>query len=241
MDAYNINRKGGNLDAAAKANDLSIKETGFFGRGDEIDGLGDAPEIAAQAFSLAPGELARPVTLPEGVILYTVKERRESRLPELKEVRDRVVAAFRQAKAQELAQKTADSLLADLKAGKKLADLAKKEHLKVEETGLFARSYGDFVPKLGNAPELAKAAFELSTAKPVAPVVYNLGDHFVVATLKNRDAADMQALDAAKRKEIRATLLNKKRKDAVTAELKELRKKAEIVISPTLQTELEGK
>jgi peptidyl-prolyl cis-trans isomerase D len=241
MDAYNINRKGGSLDAAAKANDLAIKETGFFGRGGEVDGLGDAPEIAAQAFSLASGELARPVTLPEGVILYTVKERRESRLPELKEVRDRVVAAFRQAKAQELAQKTADSLLADLKAGKKLTDLAQKEHLKVEETGLFARSYGDFVPKLGNAPELAKAAFELTTDKPVAPVVYNLDDHFVVATLKSREAADMQALDSAKRKEIQATLLNKKRNDAVSAKLKELRKKAEIVISPTLQTELEGK
>lgn len=242
MDAYNINRKGGSLDAAAKANDLGVKETGFFARGEDIDGLGDAPDITAEAFSLAPGELARPVALPEeGVILYTVKERRESRLPKLEEVRDHVVRAYRQARATELAQKTADSILADLMAGKKLADLAKKEHLKVEETGLFARAYGDFVPKLGNAPELAKAAFGLTAEKPVAPVVYNLDDHFVVATLANREAADMKALDAGKREEIRNTLLNQKRNDAVTAKLKDLRAKAEIVISPTLQTELEGK
>jgi len=241
MDAYNINRKGGSLDAAAKANDLTIKETGFFGRGDAIEGLGDAPEVAAQAFSLAPGELARPVTQSEGVILYTVKERHESRLPELKEVRDRVVAAFREARAAELARQAADGMLADLKAGKKLEDLAKKERLTVEETGLFARAYGDFVPKLGNAPELAAAAFKLTAEQPVAPVVYNLDDHFVVATLKAREAADMQALDAAKREEIKSTLLNKKRSDAVTAKLKELREKAEIVINPTLQNELEGK
>ncbi len=241
MDAYNMNRKGGSLDAAAKANDLSVKETGFFARGEPVDDLGDAPEIAAQAFSLAPGELARPATTPKGVVLYTVKERRESRLPELKEVRDRVVAAYRQTRAVELAKKTADTLLSELKAGKKLADLARQEKVGVEETGFFARSYGDFVPKLGNAPELAAAAFKLTAAAPVAPVVYNLDDRFVVAQLKDREEADMQALDATKREEIRTALLGKKRNDAVSARLKELRGKAQIVISPTLQNELEGK
>ena len=241
MDAYNMNRKGGSLDAAAKANDLGVKETGFFARGEAVDDLGDAPEIAAQAFSLAPGELARPATTPKGVVLYTVKERHESRLPELKEVRDRVVAAYRQARAVELAKKTAGTLLSDLKAGKKLADLARQEKVGVEETGFFAHSYGDFVPKLGNAPELAAAAFKLTAAAPVAPVVYNLDDRFVVAQLKDREDADMQALNGTKREEVRTTLLNKKRNDAVTARLKELRGKAQIVISPALQTELEGK
>ena len=241
FDAYNINRKGGSLDAAAKANDLGVKETGFFSREEPIDGLGNVPEITAQAFSLAPGELARPVSTSEGVILYTVKERRESRLPKLAEVRDRVVAAYRQEQAKELAKKTADTLLADLKAGKKLAVLARKEKLKVETTGLFAHSYGDFVPKLGNTAELAGAAFKLTKAAPVAPVVYDLGGTFVVATLKDSVPADMKALDATKRKEIRETLLKKKRNDMVTDKLKELRKQAQITITPALQTELEGK
>ena len=241
LDAYNINRKGGSIEAAAKANDLEVQTTGFFSRDESIDGLGSVPEISAEAFALAAGELARPVSLADGVILFSVKERRESRLPELAEVRERVVNAYRQARAGDLARKSADSLLADLKEGKSLATLAKKENLKVEETGPFARAYGDFVPRLGNNPEIAAAAFKLSAAEPVAPVVYDLDGHFVVVTLKSREEADMDALDATKRDEIRETLLTRKRNDAVTARLKELREKAEIVIAPALQSELEGK
>ena len=174
------------------------------------------------------------------MVLYTVKERQESRLPELKEVRDRVVAAFRQDRGGDLARKAADQLLSDLKAGKKLADLAKKEHFKVEETGLFTSAYGDFVPNLGNAAELAKAAFKLTAKEPVAPVVYDLDGGFVVAVLKARDDADMKDFDAAKRDQVRNSLLAQKRNEVVSAELKKLRDKAQIVISPTLQTELEG-
>jgi len=74
MDAYNINRKSGDLEKAAKENDLGIKETGFFSQRETIDGLGDAPEISAAAFALKPGELAKPVNLPQGIFLFTVKE-----------------------------------------------------------------------------------------------------------------------------------------------------------------------
>ena len=52
MDAYNINRKTGDLQAAAQANGLTVKETGFFSRQDDIEGLGQAPEISASAFIL---------------------------------------------------------------------------------------------------------------------------------------------------------------------------------------------
>ncbi|AMV72935.1 peptidyl-prolyl cis-trans isomerase [Desulfuromonas sp. DDH964] len=241
LDAYNINRKGGTIEAAAKASDLEVQTTGLFSRDEAIDGLGNVPEIAAQAFALVPGELARPVALADGVILYSIKERRESRLPELAEVRERVINAYRQARAGDLARQTADALLAALKEGKSLATLAKKENLKIEETGSFARAYGDFVPRLGSNPEIAAAAFQLTTAEPVAPVVYDLDGQFVVVTLKSREEADMDALDATKRDEIRETLLTRKRNDAVTARLKELREKAEIVIAPALQSELEGK
>jgi peptidyl-prolyl cis-trans isomerase D len=239
MDAYNINRKNGNLEAAAQINDLGLKETGFFSRQEAIDGLGNAPEISAAAFTLKEGELARPVVLPQGVILFAVKERRESRLPELDEVRARVEQAFRRAQGKVLARKTADEILAALGEGKKLSDLARKHNLTVEETGLFARSYGDFVPRIGNAADLAKAAFLLTRETPVAPAVYEISGSDIVATLKARQEADPADLDAAKREELKKTVLTRRQEEAIKNKVNALREVAEITIAPTLQSSFE--
>ena len=240
MDAYNINRKDGSLQAAAKASDLGVKQTDFFSENEPIEGLGDLPEVAATAFTLPTGKLARPVTIPEGVILFTVREKRESRLPELKEVREKVIAAFRRERAGDLARKAADDLLAGLKEGKSLKTLTRKANLDVETTGLFARSYGDFVPKLGNAGDLAEDAFKLTADNPAAPRVYDLEGRYVVAALKDRQQADMKALDATKRSELRESLLSKKKQEAVESKLDELRKQAEISYTQALQSVLEG-
>ncbi len=241
MDAYNINRKGGSLEAVAKATGLSIKETGFVGREGTIEGIGDAPEILSAAFGLTPGELARPVNTPQGVILFTVKERRDSHLPELAQVRERVVEAFRKDRAGDLARRTAESLLVELKAGKKLADLAKQGGYQVEETGLFARSNGDFVPRIGNAKDLTEAAFKLTNAAPLAPKVFDLDGRYLVVVLKSRQPADLTTLDAAKRNQLRDAVLSRKKNEAVDKKVKELRDQAQIVIAPPLQTQLGGK
>jgi len=239
MDAYNINRKNGNLEAAAKTNDLGLKETGFFSRQEAIDGLGNAPEISAAAFTLKEGELARPVVLPQGVILFAVKERKESRLPELAEVRTKVEQAFRRAQGKVLARQAADEILAALGEGKKLSDLARKHNLTVEETGLFARSYGDFVPRIGNAADLAEAAFELTKENSVAPAVYEVSGSDIVATLKARQEADPADLDAAKREELKKTVLTRRQEEAIKDKVNALRDVAEISIAPTLQSSFE--
>jgi len=241
MDAYNINRKGGDLEAAAKANDLEVKETDFFSRGEGIEGLGDLPQIADVAFTLKEGELARPAETPRGVVLFTVKSRHESRLPELAEVRAEVEQAYRREQGKTLAREAAEKLLAAVKAGEKLETVARREGFKVELTGPFSRSYGAFVPRLGNAEELAKVAFTLSTEAPAAPEVYTVDGTFVAAVLAARQEADPAGLDAKKKDELRQSLLTRKKDEAVTGRIKELREQAEITIAPTLLNTLEGK
>lgn len=240
MDAYNVNRKGGDLDAAAKANGPELKETGFFSRQEAVEGLGDLPEVAGAAFTLKEGELARPVELPQGVILFTVKARRESRLPELAEVRAEVEQAYRREQAKALARETAEKLLAAAKAGEKLETLARQRGETVERTGLFSRSYGAFVPRLGNAENLATAAFDLAQISSAAPEIYEIDETFVVAALAARHEADRGALTMAQKDELREALLTRKQEEALASRLKELREKAEISIAPTLLSTLEG-
>jgi peptidyl-prolyl cis-trans isomerase D len=239
MDAYNINRKSGDLEKAAKENDLGIKETGFFSQRETIDGLGDAPEISAAAFALKPGELAKPVNLPQGIFLFTVKDRRESRLPELAEVRKEVEHAYRKEKGRELARQTAEKILADLGKGEKLVPLARKHNLKVEETGFFSRSYNAFIPRLGNSEVLARTAFDLTKEAPAARQVFDIDGKYVVATLKDRQKADPKGLNQAEREELRKILLTRKKDEALNNKLRELRTPAEIVIAPTLLASFE--
>lgn len=234
MDSYNINRKTGNLEEAAQSNDLGIKETGLFARGEAIDGIGREDDISDAAFTLEPGQLARPVQTTQGIFLFSLKEREESRLPQLEEVRAAVEKAYRENRSRELAQKAAEELLTtagELDSLKKAAD---KQKLEVEQTDLIKRSFGPFIPKLGSSEELSDAAFKLTSEQPLADQVFQVNENFVVIRLKEMIPADLEKLDEATRAELRSQLLLQKQEEAIGEKLAELRDQSQITIAPEL-------
>ena len=230
MDAYNINRKTGDLDAAAKANDLGIKETGFFGANEAIDGIGKIPEINRAALALKEGELAKPVQTTQGVFLFALKERQPSHLPELTAVKPLVERAYRVEKAQKLAKELADKLLALATAQKSLNAAAKSVQLEVEESGDFSRSFGDFIPHVGTSKELSEEAFTLTKEAPIAKKVYQFDNRYLVASLKEAKVANFEDLDMAGLSQLKERLLNEKKGEIVAQKVEELLKQAEIEI-----------
>lgn len=230
IDAYNINRKSGDLNAAAESNDLGIKETGLFGRDDAIDGIGRVADISAAAFTLKENELARPVQTTQGVFLFTLKERQPSRLPELDKVKAAVEVAYRAQQAQTLASELADKLLIEANKSKNLPAAAKALKLSLEESGEFSRSFGSFIPRVGNSEELAEEAFNLTTEAPVAPKVYELGNRFLVAALKTSTIADFTTLDEAARTQLQSRLLLEKQEKQVNDKLTQLKEEAQLEI-----------
>ncbi|MBE0575750.1 MAG: SurA N-terminal domain-containing protein [Desulfuromonadales bacterium] len=238
MDAYNINRKSGDLNAAAKANELGLKETGPFARDGYIDGIGRNEEIINTALLLEENELAKPVVTEDGVILFGLKERIASHIPEFAEVKDLVTAAYRAAESTKLAREAAEKLVADLRDGGNLANLAKESGYKLEETGEFTRTYSPFVPRIGTSEELAAATFALNEEQTAIDQVFEIQNRFVVADIKERIAADLAKLDAAKREELRKSILSRKQNEAVEQRLAELRNAATITIAPRTQSML---
>ncbi len=242
MDAYNINRRSGDLDAAAKANDLGVKETGLFAAGDAIDGIGRNDQISEAAFRLQENELARPVQTGDGVFLFAIKERQPSRLPELSEVKVAVEQAYRAAQAETLVQELADQLLTQAIEANNLETAAKKLKLNIEQTGDFNRSYGSFIPRIGNSEELANAAFSLSEEKPVAGKVFNINNRSLVAALKEAKVADFTAVDEATKTQLQSQVLQQKKNKAVNDKLQELLRQAEIeILIPDLMTAFANK
>ena len=238
MDAYNINRKSGDLNAAAQANELGLKETGPFARDGYIDGIGRNEEIINTALLLEEDKLAKPVVTEDGVILFGLKERIASHIPEFAEVKDLVTAAYRAAESTKLARSAAEKLAADLRAGGKLTNLAKESGYKLEETGEFTRTYSPFVPRIGTSEELAAAAFALNAEQTAIDQVFEIQSRFVVADIKERVAADLAKLDAAKREELRKSTLSRKQNEAVEQRLAELRNAATITIAARTQSML---
>ena len=232
MDAYNINRKSGSLQAAAEANKLKINHTQLFARGEAVAGLGSRPEISGQAFTLDVGKLARPMVLDKKVALAAVKERQASRLPELSEVRPEVEKAFRREKAAELAVTTARAMIQELSEGQKLADVAARHNTKVQETGFFSRSGKPFIPKLGNSEEWFDLVFDLNETHPLLMKPVNSGENVLVVSLKEFQKADMSRLDEEQRENLRENLKALKGREAITKKLTELSESAEIIRGP---------
>lgn len=240
MMAYSAHRQDGDIDAVALANGLEIQETGLFARGDNIGGLGSDDELVMTAFALKEGELARPIVREQGVVTFVVKERHASYIPELDEIRADVERAYRRQESVDLARQAAEEILAALKAGKQLADVAGKEKIAVQETGFFPRSYGNFIPRIGTSEALSETAFSLTMDAPVADQVYVVDDRFVVATLIHRVDADPAKMTDAEREELRSSVLAVKREEKLAELIENLKKEAKIKVEPTLQNILEG-
>lgn len=239
MDAYNINRKTGDIDGAATSNGLEVKETPLFTLDEAIPGFGLLPELGNTAFALEKGGMARPANLQEGILLIALKERQDSRLPELSEVRDQAEQAYRKQQSSSLAREAAEKALATLKEKGDIKAAVKKSTISVEETGDFTSSFGDFIPRIGQSAELSKLAFTLSKEAPVVDQVFDINGKFIIASLKALTPADLTQLDEAKRSELLKTLTTRKQDELFRTKLEELKKVAVIEVSPALANLIE--
>lgn len=234
MDAYNINRKSGDIAKAAESLGVEVQKTEAFTREQAVPGLGLLPDLAGTLFGLKQDQLARPVNLKQGVALFALDNREESRLPELDEVRDQVEAAYRKAESVTLARQAAEAALKKALEKKSLEGVAANKLVKVESTGDFARSFGDFVPRLGQNSELAAKAFTLTDEAPVADQVFEVDGRFIIAALEKKTPADLNQLTEDKKAALRQTLEARKKDEALQKKLDELRKTAVIDVSPVL-------
>jgi peptidyl-prolyl cis-trans isomerase D len=179
---------GETLANLAQADGLSVATPAPFARGETITGIGMVPDLTKAALAANSGDVGPVVETPTGYVVFRVSEKLPSHVPPLAEIHEHVEQAARNEQAESLAKKKADELLPELQKSD-IDAVAKANKLKVEETGPFTRP-GTYVPNIGNAPELKKAAFELTADKPAAPAVYTASGASVLAVFKERIPAD---------------------------------------------------
>lgn len=170
---------GGNFEELAKKyseDPGSAKQggsLGWIGRGQTV------PEFEKTAFSLPKGQISDLVKSSYGFHIIRVDEKQEAHVKPLDEVKAQIEPILKNQKAQQAAQKQAETLLKDAQSPLGLDAAAAKQGIPVITSDFFSRR--DTLPGLGNAPQFMDAVFTEKENSPpdMAPassgtVVYQL-------------------------------------------------------------------
>ena len=130
---------------------------GWIGRGQTV------PEFEKAAFSLPKGQISDLVKSSYGFHIIRVDDRQDAHVKSLDEVKSEIEPALKHQKAQQVAQKRAETLLKDAKATT-LDAAAARQNIPVITSDFFARR--DMLPGLGPSPQFMEAVFAAQEKAP---------------------------------------------------------------------------
>jgi peptidyl-prolyl cis-trans isomerase D len=192
------------LDRVAKARGLAVGDSGLFGRDEPLAGLGFAPTVAAQAFTLEVGKVSGAIQTNQGFAFIALNEITPSVLPTLADVKTKVRQAVITARAIEVA-KTRAASLADARPSN-FAAAAKTAGAPVRSTELVTR--GSAYPDVGVSDRIDQAAFALQVGGTSQPIATDTA--VVVVHVRERQNITPEALEA-ERDTLRGQLTTERR------------------------------
>ena len=213
------------FDKVSRTHGLIVRESGFFQQDEPIAGIGLAPTLAQQAFTMKVGEVSEPIRIPQGYAFITVLQTQAPYVPKLDEVKAKVRDEVLKQKALDAARQKAATLAAAMKAGD-FDKAAKDAGLDVKTTDLIAR--GAPVGDLGASPAVDAVAFSLPTGSVSDPIVTDNGAAIIKVLEKQNPApADI----AAQKDSLKTELLNQRRQQFYSAYMTKARQRMQIRIN----------
>jgi peptidyl-prolyl cis-trans isomerase D len=209
------------FDKAAAAKGQAAVTTEFFSRTDHLPGLAANPQFMEAVFNET--DEARPdvVQVPQGYVVFQLLAIKPPATPTFEEIRSRVESEFKNERAGFLLQQKTQELSDRAKAAHDLKKAAKDLGATVKTS--------DLVPPDGQVPDIgsmssASAIFSLKPGDISGPIT--AGGNGVVAQLLEKEIPTDQEF-AAKKDEIRQSLLEAKQNDLFGLFVTNLRKDME--------------
>jgi len=165
--------KPADLDKVAKAQGLTVQESGFFARDEPILGLGPSPEAANRAFEMKPNDVTGALRASRGFVFQTLVAKQDPYVPKMDEVKERVRDEVVKQKARELSKQKAVEIAARLKSAPDFEKAAKAAGVEAKTTELITQDSP--IPDLGAAPAVEEAAFKLPAGAVSDPIATDNG------------------------------------------------------------------
>ncbi|MBV8857617.1 MAG: peptidyl-prolyl cis-trans isomerase [Acidobacteria bacterium] len=161
-----------------------VKETPFIQPGDEVPEIGSSPQFEEKIKPLEEaGAVGDFVGVKGGFAIPQLVEKRDPRIPEFDEVKDRVAGDFKTARAGEQLEQTAKEIASAAGGVDALKAAAAKAGLKAEDEEAF--KLGRPLGSAGADPALDAAVYQLKTGEATKTPV-KVGDKWVVVAVKER-------------------------------------------------------
>jgi peptidyl-prolyl cis-trans isomerase D len=160
--------KAADLDKVAKAQGLSVQESGFFAKDEPILGLGPSPEAANKAFDMKPGDVSGALRASRGFVFETLVAKQDPYVPKVEDVKDRVRDEVVKQKAKDVSRQKAADVAAKLKTAADFDKAAKAAGVEAKTTELLTQDSP--IPDIGAAPAVEEAAFKLAVGAVSDPI-----------------------------------------------------------------------
>lgn len=209
------------LDAAAAAKGQTPINTEFFSRTDALPGLAANPQFMDAVFNEAEKAPPDEVQIPQGYVVFQLLGIKPPATPTFEEVRAKVESEFKNERAGFLLHQKTQELSDRAKAGHDLKKAAQELGATVKTSDLVLPD--GQVPDIGSMTS-ASAIFSLNLGDISGPITAN-GNGVVAQLLEKQAPTDAEF--AAKKDEIRQSLLEAKQNDLFALFVTNLRKDME--------------
>lgn len=210
------------LDKAAAAKGTHVVTTEFFSRQDRLPGIEPTPELMETIFNEREKAPADAVQLPQGFVVFEMVGTKPPSTPTFEDIHARVETEFKNERAGFLLQQKTQELSDRAKAAHDLKRAAKELGATMKTSELVAPD--GQVPDVGSLAGTASSLFTLKQGEISGPIT--AGSNGVVAQILEKQAPTDQDF-AAKKDQIRQTLLDSKQNEMFSLFVSSLRKEME--------------
>ncbi|MBU1162770.1 MAG: SurA N-terminal domain-containing protein [Proteobacteria bacterium] len=225
---YDASFEGNDLIKNAEARNINIVTTDFFTKIDGPEtGIKNSSAFASYAFNLSLMEIGKIQDFEDGYYIVQPIEKIPEKIPDLKDVEEKVRIDLIRQMQDEKANKYANELLVALRDNKSFDVECKKLNLDVATTGFFKRNSS--IPYIGFEQEISQAAFKLSNENmlPESPIKGEKG--YYIIRFRDRKESELNGFEEGKEK-IKDKLLKQKMLRTFDAWLSTIRNKSIISI-----------
>jgi peptidyl-prolyl cis-trans isomerase D len=196
------------LDAAAAAKGVPVVTSDFFGRKDVVPGVGPSPQFMDAVFTAAEKSPLAEAPTSQGFAVFDLLAVKPQSTPSFEEIRTKVEEEFKNERANVLLSQKTTELSDRAKADHDLKKAAKELGAAMKSSELVAPD--GQVPDIGSMTGQAAVAFSMKPGEISGPI--NSGNNGIVLAVTDVQAPTAADF-AAKRDQIRDTLLQSREQE----------------------------